>query len=109
MEPMTVAGHVSLTDLNNDLCVVGPYETSKGTAVQVFLENGYGISLATSLYDGDEFPLVAPVRKNEDGTESFTYAWEAHPDFASGTGVPFSERGCDPERAHQILSYLKNK
>lgn len=106
MDPVTVAGHVLLTDLHNDLYMVGPYKTGNGTAVQLFLNNGYGISLGTSHYESDTFPLVAPIRKNEDGTEDFTYAWTAHPDF---TAVPCSERGGTVERAHEILTHLKGK
>jgi hypothetical protein len=106
MDPVTVAGHVMLTDLHNDLYMVGPYRTGTGTAVQLFLNNGYGISLGTSDYAGDTFPLVAPIRKNEDGTEDFTYAWTAHPDF---TSVSHSERGGTVERAREILTYLREK
>ena len=104
MEPITVAGHVMLTDLHNDLYMVGPYETGNGTAVQLYLKNGYGISLATSSY-GDTLPIVAPVRRKEDGTEEFTFAWLAHPDFE----LLDSERGCDVQRAYDILMHLKGK
>lgn len=105
MEPIKVAGHVMLTDLHNDLHMVGPYKTGTGTAVQLYLKNGYGISLATSSYR-DTLPLVCPIRGNEDGTETFTYAWLAHPDFAE---IRDSERGCDVERAYEILKHLKGK
>lgn len=105
MEPITVAGHVMLTDLHNDLYMVGPYKTGTGTAVQLYLKNGYGISLTTSEY-GDAFPFVGPIRGSEDGAEDFTFAWLAHPDF---TGTQHSERGCDVERAYKILKHLKGK
>ena len=107
MTPEQVAGHVMLTDLHNDLVMVGPFVNGDKSAVQVFLKNGYGISLATSRY-GDEFPIVAPVWEDDTDKFGYRFAWIKHPDFA-GMSTPDSERDCTPERAYEILAYFKSK
>lgn len=104
MEPAYVAGHVMLTDLHNDVYMEGVYKSGAGTAVQVFLRNGYGISLATSDYGGDTLPLVAPIVKDPTSETGWTHAWDKHPDFSD---IMDSQRGCDVERAREILAHLK--
>lgn len=105
MEPVQVAGAVSLSVLHNDVHMEGVYKSGYGTAVQVYLKNGYGISLASSSYGGDTLPIVCPIRRKVDGSGEFDYAWLAHPDFA---GIRDSERGCDVDRAVEILTYLRD-
>ena len=107
MEPVQVAGHVSLSVLHNDVYMEGVYKSGSGTAVQVYLRgaNPYGISLVTSDYNGDRLPLVAPIRRDSSEELGFAYEWDRHPDFVD---IRDSERGCTVERAVEILTHLRD-
>jgi hypothetical protein len=101
MEPVTVAGHVMLGELHNELEMVGPHG-GPGGPVQLYLRNGYGIFLRPTWYEGDPLPVVAPIKK-DDSAIGWNYAWDAHPLFFGQC----SERGCDVDRAREILVHLK--
>lgn len=107
MTPEQVAGHVMLTDLHNDLHVIGPFILGDGerTAVRIYLDNGYGVSLATDIYGEGYFPSVAPIKKITESGEEFRFAFEVHPDFSTTLD---SETDCTSDRVHEILSQLKN-
>ena len=106
MTPEQVVGHVILTGLHNDLHIVGPVVLGDGkrTAVQVYLKNGYGVLLSTSLYGEFDFPFAVPIQKVTESGPGYRFAFGAHPDFS----VIFSENDCTPYRVHQILSHLKS-
>lgn len=103
MKPVDVAGHAMLGPLHNDLYMIGPLQSTSGP-VQLFLRNGYGVSLGRTWYDNDDYPTVAPIKRNPDSAAGFDYAWDAHPAFAD---VQFSERNCDADRARAILTHMK--
>jgi len=103
MKPVDVAGHAMLGELHNDLYMVGPFDGPDGP-VQVYLRNGYGIALGRTWYGNDEYPVVASI-KSDGSMTGWAYAWDAHPAFAGQS----SERNCDPDRAREILAYLKER
>lgn len=112
MEPIQVAGALMMQYMNG-LSMTGPfkYPGRAGSAVRVWLPNGYGISLGSGYYTQDSFPEVAPIRaldswdgKSAIGDDQWDYAWGDHPDFRD---IMDSERCCYPQRAYEILSRLK--
>lgn len=99
MRPDQVAGHL-MTRYRNDVVMVGPHQFGEDSSVQVFLPNGYGISLATGSH-GDDYPIVTTIQAKDGRSNRFDVRLDLHPSF-----VP--DRDCTPLRAHKILDHLKN-
>jgi hypothetical protein len=102
MEPIQVAGAL-MTQYMNGLSMTGPfaYPGREGSAVRVWLPNGYGISLGNGYCAMDEYPEVVAIRARDIDNDLWDYAPHACP------SLPAEERGCTPQRAYEILSHLK--
>lgn len=108
MKPGKVAGYVMISALHNDLTMYGPYGRDGSEAVRLFLKNGYGLSLTNGWYETDDYPEAAVIKaESREHMERDDYTYPAVSYSGEMAEIRDGERGCDVNRAIEILTHLK--